>query len=92
MSQCPLGFKGTPPPGHPKVAGLDNASPSTDAAKGTASGTESAGWNPWLLLAIDAVFILAAIYIARNGVPRPIADPITTALGKMQRKVDAKTE
>ncbi len=34
MSQCPLGFKGTPPPGHPKVAGLDTSSSGSKAAAG----------------------------------------------------------
>ncbi|SPO26347.1 uncharacterized protein UTRI_03936 [Ustilago trichophora] len=92
MSQCPLGFKGTPPPGHPKVAGLENASPASDAATTPAGASEKDGWNPWLLLVVDAVFILAAIYIARNGLPRAIADPIKALLGKTQHKIEAKTE
>ncbi|CDS02284.1 hypothetical protein [Sporisorium scitamineum] len=95
MSQCPLGFKGTPPPGHPKVAGLDTSSPSSsasDAATAPASTSEKGGWNPWLLLVIDAAFILVAIYIARNGVPRAIADPVKAALTRAQRKVDTKVE
>ncbi|SNX85067.1 uncharacterized protein MEPE_03776 [Melanopsichium pennsylvanicum] len=90
MSQCPLGFKGTPPPGHPKVAGLDNTPTSGDATN--ANSSEKAGWNPWLLLLFDAIFILAAIYIARNGVPRAIADPVRRMLGRGQARVDAKTQ
>ncbi|KIS68579.1 uncharacterized protein UMAG_12211 [Mycosarcoma maydis] len=96
MSQCPLGFKGTPPPGHPKVAGLDttsSASDATNAATSASSSTsEKTGWNPWLLLVIDAAFILVAIYLAKNGVPKAIADPVRAALNKTQRKVNAKTE
>lgn len=94
MSQCPLGFKGTPPPGHPKVAGLDTSSPSSanDATAAPSSTSSKGGWNPWLLLAIDAAFILAAIYVARNGVPRVIADPVKAALTRAQRKVDTKVE
>ncbi|TKY84751.1 hypothetical protein EX895_005831 [Sporisorium graminicola] len=94
MSQCPLGFKGTPPPGHPKVAGLDTSSPpsASDAASTPASASEKGGWNPWLLLVVDAVFILVAIYVAKNGVPRAIADPVKAALTRAQRKVDTKIE
>lgn len=94
MSQCPLGFKGTPPPGHPKVGGLENVASGNDATatKPTSGTVEQQGWNPWLLLVIDALFILAAIYVARNGVPRAIADPVKAALGRTQHKVEAKTE
>ncbi|SPO26645.1 uncharacterized protein UTRI_03936_B [Ustilago trichophora] len=92
MSQCPLGFKGTPPPGHPKVAGLENASPASDTATAPTGTSNKDGWNPWLLLVVDAVFILAAIYVARNGLPKAIADPIKALLGKTQHKIDAKTE
>ena len=92
MSQCPLGFKGTPPPGHPKVAGLETSSPASDAAGAAPTTSDKAGWNPWFLLVIDAIFILAAIYIARNGVPRAIADPVKSALGKTQHRNDVKTE
>lgn len=76
MSSCPLGFTGTPPPGHPKVAGL------TDSSAKTASTGEKAGWNPYLLLALDAVFILVAIYVARNGLPRSIKEPLLAVLGR----------
>ncbi|EST05081.1 hypothetical protein PSEUBRA_005890 [Kalmanozyma brasiliensis GHG001] len=92
MSQCPLGFKGTPPPGHPKVAGLADSLSGSDAAASDSSTPEKAGWNPWLLLAVDAAFILLAIYIARNGVPRAIADPVKAAFTKAQPRNDAKVE
>lgn len=45
-----------------------------------------------MLLVIDAAFILVAIYLAKNGVPKAIADPVRAALNKTQRKVNAKTE
>ncbi|GAC95241.1 hypothetical protein PHSY_002816 [Pseudozyma hubeiensis SY62] len=91
MSTCPLGFKGTPPPGHPKVPGLDS-SPSDATTAANSSTSQKAGWNPWLLLAIDAVFILLAIYLAKNGVPRAIADPVKAALSRTRQKADVKVE
>ncbi len=92
MSQCPLGFKGTPPPGHPKVAGLENAASPSSSATDTTTG-EKAGWNPWLLLLLDVTFILLAIYVARKGVPRAIADSVKAILGRTPAsKVDGKVE
>lgn len=70
MSQCPLGFKGTPPVGHPPVAGMrieDTNKPSSDASK--LPRLFALFKNQYLILFLEALFLLTAVYIARNGFP-----------------------
>lgn len=70
--RCPLGFTGTPPVGHPTIAGMFGSSDSKaadarSAAPGTAApstqtqapATPAARWSPYTLLTLDALFLVA---------------------------------
>ncbi|KAL9934904.1 hypothetical protein V8E36_005980 [Tilletia maclaganii] len=74
-ARCPLGFTGTPPPGHPSVPGLSTSS--SENSKASGQGSAAAGplaffhnlaTQPWsqthTLLVLDALFILGATLIA----------------------------
>jgi hypothetical protein len=73
--RCPLGFTGTPPVGHPTIAGMfgssdsKTATRSADAAPGAAAPSPQAQtqvpaaaaprWSPYTLLTLDALFLVA---------------------------------
>lgn len=57
--RCPLGFKGTPPAGHPSIPGLTSSKQAT-----TSVPTDSKSWSPNTLLILDAVFLILCVAIA----------------------------
>ncbi|SPO41161.1 uncharacterized protein PSFLO_06643 [Pseudozyma flocculosa] len=62
-SRCPLGFTGTPPVGHPSVPGFSSSKPLTEGSQGAKTGKE---WNPYVLLALDAAFLILCVIVAKN--------------------------
>lgn len=65
--KCPLGFSsGSLPIGHPAIPGPSSSSPSTADASAAAAVRESSEqkWNPYTLIALDAVFLVVVLVLA----------------------------
>lgn len=65
-ARCPLGFTGTPPPGHPSVHGLKGGNGGSGSGSQSTFASTLAAYKPSTLLIVDAIFlgvcIIAAIY------------------------------
>ena len=61
VARCPLGFTGPPPPGHPSIPGFSSSS--------STAGDGKKAWNPWLILTLDAIFLLICVIVAKYGIP-----------------------
>lgn len=79
MSQCPLGFKGTPPIGHPPVPGMHTGD-STKASAHRAPRLSDMLKNQYLILLLEVLFLLMAVYIARNGFPSVVTKTLGSYL------------
>ncbi|CAO1627636.1 unnamed protein product [Sympodiomycopsis kandeliae] len=63
--RCPLGFKGTPPAGHPSIPGFNQkADPQVVPVVADPTSWNPKHWSPQTLIIVDVVFLVACVAIA----------------------------